>query len=124
LHTKSAEIACKKKLFAFDTIPFTLREKNFEMFLEFKFLGENFLMLRGIYRTKRDGYTMRRSIFVGTNVSNYLFSKFGTPQKYNFQSPKTIETHENIKNRAIKCFQVPPEQRESVFGTSKCLHRV
>ena len=67
---------------------------------------------------------MRRSILIGKNVSNCIFSKFGTIEKYNFQTPKTIKMNENIKINAFNCFQIDLQQRESVFRTCKYLHRI
>ena len=36
------------------------------------------------------GNTMRRSIFIATNVSSFLFSKSGTLQKYNNENHQKI----------------------------------
>ena len=75
-----------------------MQEKNFEILLKSKFLFKNFFRSIGISRIKRGIHTIRRSIFIATNVSSCSFSKSGTTQMYHFQAVnliKMMKIHEN-----------------------------
>ena len=63
-----------------------------------KFLFKNFFRSIGISRIKRGIHTIRRSIFIATNVSSCSLSKSGTTQMYHFHTVnlmKMMKIHEN-----------------------------
>ena len=73
-------------------------KKIFENDLKSKIFLESFFRSIGISRIKRGGHTIRRSLFMVTNVSDSSFSQAGTLQKYHFQVVnlvKMIQMYEN-----------------------------